>query len=295
MAKAKKIKSPTQLELVEPVFAVLVELGHSATNDEIRDRIIENLHLSDEIVDEPHQGKSSQRTELEYQLAWARTRLKNYGAITNSKRGIWTITPEFADKKAISREAVSDNIKETRLKGKTNAEADRILEDGDPSNDGIDTIEDTEPWKAELAETLQNMDPYGFERLSMLLLRECGFTQVSVTKKSGDNGIDGSGRLRINGIFSFKVAFQCKRYSGSVSASDIRDFRGSLTADAEKGVFITTGTFTQSARKEASDPAKKPSIDLMDGEEFIDKLIECRIGVKEHTIYEIDKEFFSKI
>ena len=143
MAKAKKIKSPTQLELVEPLFAVLVELGGSATIDEIRDKIIAKLHLSDEIVDEPHKGSASQQTELEYQLAWARTRLKNYGAIINSKRGVWMITPEFADRKSISRDAVSDNIKETRLKGKTKAEADKILEDGDPSNDGIDISNDT--------------------------------------------------------------------------------------------------------------------------------------------------------
>ena len=294
MAKAKKIKSPTQLELVEPLFAVLVELGGSATIDEIRDKIIAKLHLSDEIVDEPHKGSASQQTELEYQLAWARTRLKNYGAIINSKRGVWMITPEFADRKSISRDAVSDNIKETRLKGKTKAEADKILEDGDPSNDGIDTIEDTEPWKTELAETLHNMDPYAFERLSMLLLRECGFSQVSVTKKSGDGGIDGTGKLRINGIFSFNVAFQCKRFKGSVSAGDIRDFRGSLTTDIEKGVFITTGTFTRAAREEASN-AGKQQIDLIDGEEFINKLIEYGLGVKERTIYEVDKEFFKKV
>lgn len=294
MAKTKKIKSPTQLELVEPVFAVLVELGGSATIDEIRDKVIENLRLSDDVVDEPHKGSASQQTELEYQLAWARTRLKNYGAITNSKRGVWMITPEFADKKAISREAVSENIKETRMNGKTKAEAEKILEDGDPSNDGIDTIEDTEPWKAELAETLHNMDPFAFERLSMLLLRECGFTQVTVTKKSGDGGIDGTGKLRINGIFSFNVAFQCKRFKGSVSAGDIRDFRGSLTTDIEKGVLITTGSFTKAAREEASN-AGKQQIDLMDGEEFISKLIEYRLGVKERTIYEVDKEFFKKV
>lgn len=294
MAKVKKIKSPTQLELVEPVFAVLVELGGSATIDEIRDRVIENLRLSDDVVDEPHKGSASQQTELEYQLAWARTRLKNYGAITNSKRGVWMITPEFAGKKAISREAVTENIKETKLKDKTKAEADKILEDGDPSNDGIDTIEDTEPWKSELAETLHNMDPYAFERLSMLLLRECGFSQVTVTKKSGDGGIDGTGKLRINGIFSFNVAFQCKRFKGSVSAGDIRDFRGSLTTDIEKGVLITTGSFTKAAREEASN-AGKQQIDLMDGEEFISKLIEYGLGVKERTIYEVDKDFFEKV
>lgn len=294
MPKIKKFKSPTQLELVEPVFAVLVELGGSATIDEIRDKVIENLRLPDDVVDEPHKGSASQQTELEYQLAWARTRLKNYGAITNSKRGVWMITPEFSDKKTISREAVTENIKETKLKGKTKAEAEKILEDGDPSNDGIDTIEDTEPWKTELAETLHNMDPFAFERLSMLLLRECGFTQVTVTKKSGDGGIDGTGKLRINGIFSFNVAFQCKRFKGSVSAGDIRDFRGSLTTDIEKGVLITTGSFTKAAREEASN-AGKQHIDLMDGEEFIGKLIEYGLGVKERTIYEVDKDFFEKV
>lgn len=294
MARTKKIKSPTQLELVEPVFEVLVELGGSATVDEIRDNIIKKLNLSDEIVDEPHKGNASQQTELEYQLAWARTRLKNYGAIINSKRGVWIITPEFADKKSITREAVTENIKATKLKGKSEHEVKEILGDGDPSNDGIDTIEDSEPWKAELDKTLHTMNPYAFERLAMLLLRECGFSQVTVTKKSGDGGVDGTGKLRINGIFSFNVAFQCKRYTGSVSAGDIRDFRGSLTTDIEKGVFITTGSFTKAAREEASNTGKQ-QIDLMDGEEFINKLIEYGLGVKERTIYEVDKAFFEKV
>ena len=294
MARVKKIKSPTQLELVEPVFAVLVELGGSATNDEIRDSIIKRLQLSDDVVDELHMGKASQQSELDYRLAWARTRLKNLGAITNSKRGVWMITPEYAGRKTVTREEVTENLKSTKLKDKTEKEINTILKDGDPSNDGIDTIEDSEPWRTELAETLHNMNPYAFERLAMLLLRECGFSQVTVTKKSGDGGIDGTGKLRINGIFSFNVAFQCKRYTGSVSPGDIRDFRGSLTTDIEKGIFITTGNFTKAAREEATN-AGKQQIDLIDGEEFINKLIEYRIGVKERTIFEVDKDFFDKV
>lgn len=214
--------------------------------------------------------------------------------IINSKRGVWMITPEYAGRKSITREEVTENIKVTKLKGKTEKEVDTILQDGDPSNDGIDTIEDSEPWRAELAETLHSMNPYAFERLAMLLLRECGFSQVTVTKKSSDGGIDGTGKLRINGIFSFNVAFQCKRYTGSVSAGDIRDFRGSLTTDIEKGVFITTGSFTKAAREEASN-AGKQQIDLIDGEEFISKLIEYGLGVKERTIYEVDKDFFERV
>lgn len=138
------------------------------------------------------------------------------------------------------------------------------------------------------------MDPYGFERLAQRVLRECGFTQVEVTKKSGDGGIDGTGKLKINGIFSFNVAFQCKRYKGAVGAGDIRDFRGSLTTDIEKGVFITTGSFTKAAKEEASNPGKQ-QIDLIDGEEFINKIAKYGIGVREVITYEIDEDFFLKI
>ena len=294
MARTKKIKSPTQIELIEPVFIALRSLGGSANISEIRDQVIEMLQLSDEIVDEPHKGSASQQTELEYQLAWARTRLKAFGAITNSQRGVWMITPKFSDNDTVSKTDVVEFIKSQRLASKNPAEAKALAEDDDPTNDNVEIPEELEPWRTELAETLHSMDPYAFERLSMLLLRECGFSQVSVTKKSGDGGIDGTGKLRINGIFSFNVAFQCKRFVGSVSAGDIRDFRGSLTTDIEKGVFITTGTFTKAAREEASN-AGKQQIDLIDGEEFINKLIEYRLGVREKTIYEVDKSFFEKV
>ncbi len=295
MARKKKILSPTYSELIEPVFKALVELDGSGSNDEICETIIRMLQLPDSVVDEPHKGAASQRTELEYQLAWARTYLKKYGAISNSSRGVWMITPEFADKKDIDAKAVIKSWTDRR-KNENNKEnsVPPELEDDNPENDGMEVPEELEPWRTELAETLHTMNPFAFERLAQLLLRECGFSQVIVTKKTGDGGIDGTGKLRINGIFSFNVAFQCKRYSGSVSAGDIRDFRGSLTTDIEKGVFITTGTFTRAAKEEASN-AGKQQIDLMDGEEFINKLLEYHLGVREKTIYEVDKEFFQKI
>lgn len=159
---------------------------------------------------------------------------------------------------------------------------------------GVEIPEEIKPWRKKLRNVLVNMNPYSFEKLTQRLLRECGFDDVRVTKKSGDGGIDGTGRLKINGIFSFNIAFQCKRYQGSVGAPDIRDFRGSLTTDIEKGVFITTGTFSKQAVEEASNPGKK-QIDLIDGEEFISKLAEFGIGVHEIKDYEIDESFFQKI
>lgn len=300
MGRERKNLSPTYTELIIPTYDALKQLGGSGTNNEIYEKVIANLCLSDEVLDEPHLGSLNQ-SEVEYQLAWARTYLKNYGIIVNSARSVWSITSEYASGLTVSaKEIVAYTVQKNAQKREMaknnemqNNQAEKP-EDDIASNDEVEFPDEVKPWRQQLANVLQNMDPYGFERLSQRLLRECGFTQVSVTKKSGDGGIDGIGKLKINGIVSFNVAFQCKRYKGLVSSGDIRDFRGSLTTDIEKGIFITTGSFSKAAKDEATTPGKK-QIDLIDGEEFISKLAEYSIGVKEVKAYEIDEDFFAKI
>lgn len=300
MGRERKNLSPTYTELIVPTYDALKQLGGSGTNNEIYERVSVDLNLSDEVLDEPHLGSLNQ-SEVEYQLAWARTYLKNYGIIVNSARSVWSITSEYASELTVSaKEIVAFTVQKNAKKremaksnDKSDGKTDKPEDDSD-SNDDVEFPDEVKPWRQQLANVLQNMDPYGFERLSQRLLRECGFTQVSVTKKSGDGGIDGTGKLKINGIVSFNVAFQCKRYKGLVSSGDIRDFRGSLTTDIEKGIFITTGSFSKAAKDEATTPGKM-QIDLIDGEEFISKLAEYSIGVKEVKTYEIDEDFFAKI
>lgn len=277
---------PKYSTLATVTFKALKALGGSGTNDEINEKGAELLNLSDEVLDILHTGSTS-LSEFNYRMAWARTLLKKYGAIVNSARSVWSITPAFADVAEVDGEDVDKKCHRpaTVKTGKT------VEPDGD---DGSEVPEEVRSWRKKLHEVITNMDPYAFERLSQRLLRECGFTQVEVTKKSGDGGIDGTGKLRINGIFSFNIAFQCKRYQGVVGSGDIRDFRGSLTTNIEKGVFITTGSFSKAAIEEASSPGKQ-QIDLIDGEEFISKLAEFGIGVHEIKDYEIDEDFFAKI
>lgn len=298
MARTKKILAPTYTELIVPTYQALLKLGGSGTNNEICEQVIKDMQLTDEVVDESHLGSENQ-TELEYQLAWARTYLKNYGVIINSARSVWSITSNYTngaelDAKEIVAYTANRNAERRAAAGKIVVDDPKQPDDGIAQNDETEYPEEIKPWRQRLAEVLQNMDPYGFERLAQRVLRECGFTQVEVTKKSGDGGIDGTGKLKINGIFSFNVAFQCKRYKGAVGPGEIRDFRGSLTTDIEKGVFITTGTFTKAAKEEASNPGKQ-QIDLIDGEEFINKIAQYGIGVREVITYEIDEEFFRKI
>jgi len=160
----------------------------------------------------------------------------------------------------------------------------------DPSESAEDTPEEQE-WKQKLHAILtQTLSPQAFERLVQRVLREAGFTQVEVTGRSGDGGIDGRGIARIHGLMSFHVLFQCKRYKGSVGAGDIRDFRGAMMGRADKGLFITTGTFTPAAVKEATRDGAPP-IDLLDGNDFGEKLKELGIGVSTKTVevYTVDE------
>jgi len=86
---------------------------------------------------------------------------------------------------------------------------------------------------------------------------------------------------------SFHVIFQCKRYKGSVSPSQIRDFRGAMQGRADKGLVITTGTFTCEAVKEATRDGAPP-IDLIDGDLLCDKLKELRLGVDTKIIESVE-------
>lgn len=300
MKKRSKIDSrvPRYTQLIAPTFLALKALGGSGKNDEILDQIITDLNIPDEVADIQHKGRTN-KSELSYQADWARTYLRIYGVIENSARSVWSIKPDFVSVTDLDAKKIVDTVTQESRKKRADKTGDSPNssdkpEDDDPTNDYAEYPDELKPWREQLADILQNMDPYGFERLAQRVLRECGFTQVEVMKKSGDGGIDGTGKLKINGIFSFNVAFQCKRYSGVVGAPAIRDFRGSLTTNIEKGVLITTGTFSKAARKEAASPGKQ-QIDLVDGEDFINMIAEYGIGVKEVKTYEIDESFFSKI
>lgn len=283
MKRQEKSKCPGYKHFFKPVLMALHELGGSGSNDEIYDKIVKSEKLPEEVVDTMH---SYMVSELEYKLGWTRTYLKNYGLIENSKQCVWSLTS-----KGVAVVA-SGNIDPDEIVRFTNQKhcKDKCV---DVSSDDV-PAEEKKDWREQIADILQKMNPYAFEKLAQRLLRECGFTEVHVTQKSGDGGIDGVGKLKIKGIFSFNVAFQCKRYKGQVGAPEIRDFRGSLGTNIEKGVLITTGAFTRAAKEEASSEGKR-LIDLMDGEEFINKLAEYNIGLKQIMSYEVDEDFFNAI
>ena len=266
-------------ELFNPTLDAIRALGGSASIAEIVNRVIEDLKLTPDITQVPH-GKG-RPTELEYRLHWSRTYLKKYDLINNSERGVWSLTVSGLDTQVVDPK---DIVTFDRAQGR--AEPPHPLDDETLTETGEEFIDDSSDevtsWREALIDALLAMSSDAFERLCQRLLRESGFIEVQVTGKSGDGGIDGHGIIRLAGLISFPVMFQCKRYANNVSSSVVRDFRGAMEGRADKGLILTTGGFTRDAHREATREGARP-IDLIDGELLMDKLKDLRLGVRVST------------
>ena len=273
---------PPVSQLINPTLAALHFLGGSANSNEITDKIVDDLNLSSDATTRVY--KDSARPILQRYLVSARTILKSNGLIENSERGVWRLTPLGLRTKSVNAYEARANYRKWRMSRIANGEDEK---GSDPDGDD-DATDDSEEWRDSLLNNLRNMHPSKFEMLCQLLLRESGFTEVEVTGKPGDGGIDGRGIIRLHDLISFSVVFQCKRYSGSVPASQMREFRGAM-GPTDKGLFITTGTFTKGAQDEAQKP-HSAIIDLIDGESLVELLKSRGIGVEKRV--EVDSAFF---
>jgi restriction system protein len=282
-----------------PILSTLDELGGSASNDEIETKQIERFTLSDEDIGSTYVSLGRGKSDVSFildKIAWARSYLKLAGLVKQETRGVWIINEAGRSALAQGDEAVRNLVKAAEK------EYNKSYREKKKSTLKIDSTQELsvnefegEDWQQALLDRLKKISPADFERLSQRLLRESGFTKVEVKGKTGDGGIDGQGVLRVN-LVSFNVLFQCKRYQGSVGSDAIRDFRGAMQGRADKGLVITTGTFTSSARQEATRDGA-PTIDLIDGEDLVVLLKDRRLGVKVETIEKVtlDESFFQAI
>lgn len=278
--KRNNIELPLYHELMVPILKALFELGGSGTIEEINEKVYSIANIKQEVLEIIHSERSND-SEVDYRLAWARSYLKTFGLINNSKRGVWALVNSNIKPDEIKPDEVVAFVRE-KLKFKTPKKSIKEIEEEIVEEDN----EDFDDWKGNLLSVLQVISPSSFERLVQRILRESGFTQVEVTGKTGDGGIDGKGIIRLSGLISFHVIFQCKRYKGMVTPSQLRDFRGAMQGRADKGIFITTGNFTREAIKEAIRDGAPP-IDLIDGEKLCDILKELKLGVQSELIEKV--------
>ncbi len=284
-----KINGPQFLRFFAPLLEVLKELGGSGNVSEVTDLVVEKMQIPEEELEEKLKSGTSR---IKNQIAWARNYLVRAGLMDDSsKRGIWSLTEE-GFRKEIDKEEAIKIFKEVQSRyTKTNSQKSENKVEFEEQEENVRVIE--ENYAERLLDILQNIPPEGFERICQRLLRESGFKKVVVTGKTGDGGIDGEGILEINPLMSFKVLFQAKRYLGTVGSPTIRDFRGAMQGRADKGIIITTGRFSNDAKKEAIREGAPP-IELVDGENLVELFEKNNLGLKPKIIYEIDEDFFEE-
>jgi restriction system protein len=275
-----------------PLLRAVRDLGGSARPQEVYERVAAIVGLSPE--------KRAEQTpsgvpRFENQIAWARFYLARDGLLDSSRRGVWSLTEKGRAQPDISASEAMNIFRRVRSAMEKNegsrgssVPARQVEEVAAP--DEAVVLASTN-YRDRVLDILQSIPAGGFERFCQRLLREAGFQEVNVIGRSGDGGIDGTGILQVNALVSFKVLFQCKRYKGSVVPAQVRDFRGAMMGRADKGIILTTGSFTSEARKEAVRDGVPP-IELVDGEKLVDMLEELEVGLLPVKAFRIDESFF---
>lgn len=297
---------PTQIRTrfaryLNPVLAALRELGGSARPGEGYDWVARYLDVSE--TERAIQNKRGV-SRFENDVAWARFYLVRAGLLDSSKWGVWSLT----ERGRTAGDLTDDQLQELMREVQSQAAALRMpafrlpsteeieeqnQEEGAAPEEGVEPIGASGSYKERVLELMRQLPPSGFERLCQRILREAGFQQVKVTGRSGDGGIDGVGVLQINPFVSFKVLFQSKRYIGAVSAAQVRDFRGAMMGRADKGLIITTGSFTADAQTEAVRDGVPP-IELVDGSGLVALLEQLELGLKPRRTYDVDLALFEE-
>jgi restriction system protein len=286
---------PRFSQLLWPTLEALKALGGSATVSEIYEKVVELEHFTEDQQSVRHRHYST----IGYRLAWARSYLKAVGALENSSRGVWSITDKG---RRLTQTDMGPIPGQVRAMRPAQPALDKTLLSLPARSDASEEVEEEEEeeepdWRTQLIEIVQALPPDKFEHLCQRLLRQAGFISVKVTGRPGDGGIDGMGVYQM-ALVSFPVFFQAKRYRGSVGAGAVRDFRGAMSGRGDKGLLITTGTFTADAQSEAT-RVGPPPVDLIDGERLCDLLKVNSLGVTTttRTVEEvsIQRSFFEDI
>lgn len=299
-----EVQIPTYVDMMLPTLEALEALGGSGTRDEIDDAVIAHMALTDDQLGIEFPPTATQKgSKVIHRLAWARTYLKKVGTVDNSRRAVWTLEPparHYLDMDRVEamtalRAADSEVRRQRRLQRVASVDAPQVDGSVDDSDVAPVELDEVDQWSNLLLARLLELSPAAFERLAQRLLREAGFKNVEVTGRSGDGGLDGVGVYRPS-LISFPIFFQCKRYKDSVGPGMVRDFRGAMAGRGEKGLLITTGTFTSEAKREAGRDGAPP-VELIDGQDLCELLKEFNVGVATRLIeaVEIDEDFFSSL
>jgi restriction system protein len=240
-------------------------------------------------AEELAQTIASGQSTLENRIGWICSWMKKVGWVENPRRNLWTITPAGLERLRRGSPVELSEFRHVAGQGpaleasgaSTSAEGPNEPMAETP-RERIDTAlaEIVDDLRSTLLERIGASSPLFFERLVLRLLTKMGYAgklgRAEHAGQSGDGGIDGI--LYLDRLELERVYVQAKRWQGSVGASVVRDFAGSMDAEgATKGVILSTSHFTKEARAYVQKSPK--AIRLVDGQELARLLVEFEVGV----------------
>ena len=307
------VKTPPKYEgaflrFMNPLLDAMREKGGQARPREIYDAVAQNLNLSEE---ERTVTNKNGYPRFENQIAWARSYLVKTGYLDSPSRGVWRLTDKGKEARLdgpdidlIWRRVMEMNA---LAKAKAGTEIETVTETvpepeasmKDEEDEVIAPSPQTSPYsdhRPSLITLIGSMTPAGFEDFCSELLARVGVEDVQTTRHSKDGGIDGTGRLRINEFVSQPIAFQAKKFDGSgrkVSSEEIQRFRGAIGGHIAKGIFFTTTTFSEDAKREAK-ALGKIELELVDLDRILEICETYEIGLTEQKILITEPSFFER-
>lgn len=305
------VKTPPKYEseflrFMNPLLDALREKGDQARPREIYDAIAQKLNLSEE--DRTATLKSGS-VKFENQIAWARSYLVQTGYLDSPSHGNWRVTDKGKDAhldgpnidsifhRVQEMETLAKAGGETGAAAESSSEKEPIIKDDE--DEAIAPSPQTSPYsdhRPALVKLIAGMTPAGFEEFCFELLARVGVEDVQATRYAKDGGIDGNGRLRINEFVSQPIAFQAKKFDGSgrkVSSEEIQRFRGAMGGNIAKGIFFTTTTFSEDAKREAR-ALGRVEIELVDLDRILEICERYLIGLIEQKILVPEPSFFER-
>ena len=281
---------PPQSDFYRTVLEIAAEASDRMSRQQLIAVAASNLNVTDTDRQEVFEGSGA--LVFDGRVAYAIRKLNEAGLLDRPQRGHFLITRSGREFLARHSGPIERrNLVALARASDSDFEADESLDENPPA----ETMETAYKGLltnliSDLRATVNGVDPGRFEQLVVKLLEKMGYGEGRAIGRSGDGGIDGI--IDQDALGLEKVCIQAKRYTaGSVGEPEIRNFSGSLDAQgASKGVFITTSTFSQTARQTAENISSgNKFIRLVDGNELAQLMIRYGVGVVTEYTYEIKK------
>lgn len=303
---------PTYDQFIEPILRCLAANPDGMAARDVHDAAANALGVSE--ADRAELLPSGVQLVYKNRAGWAHDRLKRAGLSASRRRGYWQLTEagvRFAQEQPSPLpvpvlEALLTEYNEVRLRPSVavpnvEATATQVAVPERATISPDDRLEHAlaelrAGVTAELLELLSQVSPAYFETVVLDLLHKLGYgtgrADLLRVGRSGDGGIDGV--ISLDRLGLEKVYVQAKRWQSSVGRPDVQAFYGALAGQrANRGVFITTSTFTQQAIDFASSVER---IVLVDGTKLADLMIEYEVGVASRAVRipKIDSDYFEE-